>query len=99
MTGRKRVAVTLRRLEVRIGQLLGPTKIGERHDLEPSLASEGSLKPNQRSDFRKMAEHSDVVAKVTADSTDEDPPGPRSAGQQELEQVTWPNDRAGLPTR
>jgi len=66
---------------VRIGQLLGPTSAGRRHDREPSTAIEGSddlsnqhagslasdpaveddLTPNERSQFRKMADHPDVV--------------------------------------
>lgn len=40
--GRARVAAAQRRIEVRIGQLLGPTEPGQRHDLEPSRMGEGS---------------------------------------------------------
>lgn len=73
--GRGRVAAAMRRLEVRIGQLLGPTANGERHDLEPSAATEGSaeLTRHQRSDFRAMAENEDEVEDVIAASTDEAP--------------------------
>lgn len=53
------IAAADRRLEVRIGALLGPTTPGARNDLQPSGATEGSLSRHQRSDFRKMAEHAD----------------------------------------
>ncbi|HJS89378.1 MAG TPA: hypothetical protein VJ738_05370 [Steroidobacteraceae bacterium] len=44
-----------RRVEARIGQLLGETDIGQRHDLEPSLTSEGSIKRMDRNRFRLLA--------------------------------------------
>lgn len=72
-TGRQRVAATLRRLEVRIGQLLGPPPgPGTRTDKEPASANAG-LHRNQANDFRKMAEHADEVEDVIASSTDDDP--------------------------
>ncbi len=73
--GRAKVEAARRRLELRIGQLLGPTTPGQRHDQEPSLANEGSddLTPNERSQFRKMADHPDVVDAVIDDSTDATP--------------------------
>ena len=46
------IAAADRRLEVRIGSLLGPTTPGARNDLQPSGATEGSLSRHQRSDFR-----------------------------------------------
>jgi hypothetical protein len=48
------LAAADRRLEVRIGELLGAAKPGPP---ESSLASEDSLTPNQRNQFRQMAEH------------------------------------------
>jgi hypothetical protein len=33
---------------VRIGELLGSTQLGTRHDLESSIAVEGSLGPDDR---------------------------------------------------
>jgi len=45
---------------VRIGQLLGGTSQGQRVDLEHSVATE-SLNKDERYDFRKLAEHADVV--------------------------------------
>lgn len=81
--GRSRVAAAIRRLEVRIGQLLGPTTNGERHDLEPSSAKEGSasLNKNQRREFRQMAEHPEVVEDVIKESTDEKPASRRTVMQ------------------
>lgn len=65
--GRERVAATLRRLEVRIGKLLGPAVVGAH-----SSANEGAeLTPNQRSEFRAMAEHEEVVEQVIAGSSNE----------------------------
>lgn len=68
--GRARVAAAMRRLEVRIGELLGATSAGKRHDLEPSGVTEG-LSRHERHEFRRMAEHPDVVEDVIADSTDD----------------------------
>lgn len=73
--GRGRVAAAMRRLEVRIGRLLGPPpppqETGAR---KGSSADEPSgLTPNQRSDFRKLAENEDVVEGVIAESTDQQP--------------------------
>lgn len=48
-----------RKLEARIGLLLGPAKVGSNQYTEPSLASDGSLSLNQRHQFRKIAEHAD----------------------------------------
>lgn len=70
--GRARVAAAMRRLEVRIGELLGPTTPGERHDREPSAATEG-LSRHQRHEFRRMAEAQDAVEDVIAKSTDDEP--------------------------
>lgn len=77
-TSREGVAeaeAALRRLEVRIGQLLGPREVGGRG--KPSTAPEG-LSRDDRSDFRNMADHSDVVEQVIAESTDDQPASRRS---------------------
>ncbi len=71
--GCARVAATQRRIEVQIGRLSGPTSNGERHDLEPSAAAEGSLSRHERSDFRSMAADPEAVEDVIAESTDEQP--------------------------
>jgi hypothetical protein len=56
------VAAACRHCEVKIGELLGPTSQGERSDLNPglSLANE-SLTPNERSQFRALAENAEIV--------------------------------------
>lgn len=72
--GRAQIAATMRRLEVRIGQLLGEAQVGTNQHSEGSSASEPSpLTPNERSQFRKMAENEDVVEEAIAASTDEKP--------------------------
>lgn len=72
--GRARLAATMRRLEVRIGELLGPAeRTGRPASGEVSPASETSLTPNERRDFRDMAEHADEVEAAIAESTDEKP--------------------------
>lgn len=73
--GRAKVEAARRRLELRIGQLLGAAKVGggdHGNQHRPSLANDG-LTPNERSQFRKMADHPDVVDAVIDDSTDESP--------------------------
>lgn len=60
-----------RYLELRWGELLGPTTTGARTDLEPSLASEG-LSPDDRYRFRKMAKHAKKVREHLASATDVD---------------------------
>lgn len=93
--GRARVAAAMRRLEVRIGELLGPTTPGQRHDREPSLASEGSdLTPNERHTFRKMAEHRDTVEDEIAKSTDAEP-----ASRRKVQDAIRRNTSATKPRR
>ena len=69
--GRGRVAATLRRLEVRIGALLGKSPGAGpgrgKVDHDPSFSA------NQRHDFREMAEHADLVEQLTEQSTDDSP--------------------------
>jgi hypothetical protein len=60
----------LRRLEVRVGELLGPAKETNGRPFDRDL----KVGPDARSDFRKMAEHRDVVEAVIAASTDTAPP-------------------------
>lgn len=71
--GRAQLAATMRRLEVRIGQLLGPAEptAGPGRG-KPSTATDG-LSRDQRSEFRRIAEQADVVEAVIAESTDEAP--------------------------
>lgn len=70
---------TMRRLEIRIGQL-SPAQQGQRSDLTTSPDAGRSsdsvipLSPNRMTEARKQAEHPDVVEQVIADSTDDNPP-------------------------
>ena len=73
--GRGRVAAAMRRLEVRIGILLPPRQQG-RQLLQ--RAEEVGLGQTDRSTFRHMAEHAEVVEEVIAESTDDAPPSRRS---------------------
>lgn len=58
--GRSRVAAAMRRLEARIGSLLGPRPANQH---VPSVATE-CIDKHQRSEFRAMAEHPEVVEEV-----------------------------------
>lgn len=96
--GRARVAATVRRLEVRIGQLLGPApdpSQSRRADLDPSVTNDG-LSRNQRHDFRRMAEHPEIVEAVAEESTDEDPPSRRKVLQR-IKATTKPNKETPVP--
>lgn len=65
----------LRRLEVRVGQLLGPasqTWPGNGSDATEALPS-----ADARHDLRDMAEHAEIVEQVIAESTDDSPPSRR----------------------
>lgn len=95
--GRARVAAAQRRLEVRVGELLGPTTPGARTDREPSIAIEGSsLTKDERHAFRAMAEHPDVVEDVIADSTDEQPASRRKVTRAIAEHKPAPARRPPL---
>lgn len=75
--GRARVAATMRRLEVRIGQIIGEAKVGAH-----SSAIEGAdLTKDERHDFRAMADDPDTVEAVIAESTDEKPASRRKVTQ------------------
>lgn len=71
--GRARVAATQRRLEVRIGVLLGPASPNGKGSGSIAIDPSEALSKDERSAFRKMAEHPDVVDDVIASSTDEQP--------------------------
>lgn len=79
--GRGRVAAAMRRLEVRIGKLLGPATPNGGNDRNGSVATdpfEDGLTRHQRTDFRQMAENEDEVEKAISESTDEVPASRRS---------------------
>lgn len=72
--GRAIVAATRRRLEAWIGDLLPDPVPGERTDLSSATDRlDDGLTKDQRSEFRSMAAHRDVVEDVIAASTDEVP--------------------------
>jgi hypothetical protein len=66
----------MRRLEVRIGQLLGPAKPGPQP--ESSVATEDrDLSRHERHEFRQMAANPEAVEDIIATSTDDEPPSRR----------------------
>lgn len=70
--GRGRVAATMRRLEVRIGKLLGKGEPGK--DVATSF---DSLTKDERAKFRKLAENEDTVERVIEEASDTAPPSRR----------------------
>jgi hypothetical protein len=76
---RGQLAATLRRLEIRVGELLGPATQGARNDRRPELSSANeSLTANERRDFRDLAERRDDVERMLDESTDDDPASRRA---------------------
>jgi hypothetical protein len=69
------VAATQRRLEARIGVLLGKASRGgdRKSDQVNRDSFDPALSPQERSQFRKMADHPDIVEAVIDDSDDETP--------------------------
>jgi hypothetical protein len=68
----------MRRLEVRIGHLLGDAKPGNPTGANQhggtSVATEvPPLSKDQRHEFRQMADHEDLVEQTIAESTDDSP--------------------------
>lgn len=64
----------MRRIEVRIGELLGPGAGPGRPPGNSPHAANSGLPNNRASEFRKMAAHPEVVEEVIADSTEQAPP-------------------------
>ena len=64
-------AAATRRLEARVGELLGPAKVGRPAAAETSQACD--IPKDDASRFRKMAAHPEVVEEIIAQSTDEEP--------------------------
>lgn len=69
--GQARVAASERRLEMRIGELLGAATNAPRSGR--SSVTNDDLSRNARRDFRTMAAHPEIVDDVITDSTDTDP--------------------------
>jgi hypothetical protein len=78
--GRGRVAAAMRRLEVRIGQLLGPSPGpgGVNDHNREDRNRDVDLHSSTKSDFRAMAANEGLVEDVIAQSTDERPASRRS---------------------
>lgn len=88
----------LRRLEMRVGELLGEAKTGR-----PNLPREVDIADNRVHEFRQMAAHPEIVEQVIAESTDTDPPSRakvlREINSHKLnegirEDVAWANEIA-----
>jgi len=76
--GRAQIAAAQRRLEIRIGILLGPAKAGNptganQHGGTSSAIEDPPLTKDERSQFRKMADHPEIVDAVVDESDDETP--------------------------
>ena len=71
--GRARVAEAQRHLEVRIGELLGPAERGGDRKSDQFTREVIDLSANERSQFRAMAEHPNIVEDVIAESTNDAP--------------------------
>ena len=67
--GRARVEAARRRLEARIGELIGPSE-----NRGPATRNrDDGLSRQQKNDFRKLADHPEIVDAVIDDSDDETP--------------------------
>jgi hypothetical protein len=95
--GRARVAAAMRRLEVRVGVLLGPAEVGRpvRENVDRDRHSDVSR--DQRADFRRMAEHPDIVDEVIAKSTDEEPASRRKVTEAIKNKTAKPEKRRRAP--
>jgi len=79
--GRARVAAAQRRLELRIGVLLGPAERGGDRKSDQVSHDLLDLPAYQKADFRRMAENPDAVEEAIAASTDEAPASRRKITQ------------------
>lgn len=85
--GRQAIASTVRRIEMRVGEVLGPPMQGTRTDLQlPNHDSEVPLSEAERRHFRQMAAHQDIVEAEIAKGTDERPTSRRQVLQAIREQ-------------
>lgn len=79
--GRARVAAAMRRLEVRIGELLGPAQNGGDRRSDQFHRDETEISGPIRTQFRAMAANPDAVEQVIAESSDEEPASRRKVMQ------------------
>lgn len=101
--GRARVAAAQRRIEVRIGTLLGPAQPGNPTGANQhggtSSATEvppDGLSADQRSEFRRMAENPEAVEETIAASTDEAPASRRKVTQAIKRKASAPREPVDL---
>lgn len=95
--GRGRVAAAMRRLEVRIGTLLGPPMTPSEAGAMRGVDRDQPLPDVDRktkADFRQMAEHQEVVEDVIARSSDEAPASRRSV----MERIREAKAKHPVPT-
>lgn len=97
--GRGRVASAMRRLEVRIGKLLGPAENGGDRKSD-QFRRDGTdrgedLSRHQRTEFRQMAENEEEVEAVIAESTDDKPASRRSV----IDRIKAARDKHPAPTK
>ena len=98
--GRAQLAATMRHLDVRIGELLGPGTPGN-PNLKPEPAGQSNrhgardIPRREKTDARKMAAHKDVVEDVIATSSDASPASTRKVIKA-IDAVTKPVLDAGL---
>lgn len=100
--GRARVAAAQRRLEVRIGQLLGPASNGgdrKSDQFDRGRTDRDDLTKDQRSAFRQMAADPETVEDVIATSTDDEPASRRKVTEAIKANKTEPTKprRTSLP--
>jgi hypothetical protein len=80
--GRQAIAATVRRIEVRVGEVLGAPMPGTRTDLQPlGRDQEVVVSDRERHDFRQMAAHPEIVEAEIAKGTDERPTSRRQVMQ------------------
>lgn len=97
VTGRAEVAATMRRLEVRIGVLLGDAQIGGDRRSDQVHRDVPDLSRQERHDFRRMAAQPDLVEEIIARSTDAKPASRRQV-LGEIEARTFKEDLAEQAT-
>lgn len=71
----------LRRLEVRVGALLGPPPGPGRPAVNGSTIPNTDVERHAANDFRTLAEHPEIVEQVIAESSDSEPPSRRKVLQ------------------
>ena len=71
--GRQAIAATVRRIEIRVGEVIGQAAIGRPSGETLVTTNVSELDARERHDFRQMAAHPDIVEAEIARGTDERP--------------------------